>query len=156
MNLGFIAFLALALAMWISSAIRGDLTDKQMKRHGFHEGFSCISHVALWADVLLLPWLAGIIFSYHTQWSFIGLLIAWLIGLLISVPMHILWIKTQPSDHNLVAKKSLTVAGSIHVIFMAGYLGLTFLFYFLTDDISHHDLKWITILLGSHVTLSTV
>lgn len=156
MNLGFLVFLAMAIAMWLSSALRGDLTPKQAKRKGFCQSFSGISHVALWADIILLPWLAGIIYTYHSQWSTKSVAIAFIVGLLISIQMHALWVKTQPSDHNLVAKRKLTTAGHIHLIFMAGYLCLTMLFYFFTDDIKHQHLQWITVLLGLHVTASTV
>jgi len=156
MNMGFFAFLAMAVAMWISSALRGDLTPQQVRKNRLCQKFSGISHIGLWADVLLLPWLTGTIFDYHSQWSVIAVVISVVPSLIISAQMHRLWIKTQPSDHNLVAKKNLTTAGHIHLIFMAAYLSLTALFYFFTDDINPQHLKWVTILLGTHVSLATV
>lgn len=157
MNLSVaLGFLTGALLMLLASSIRGDLTKKQTIKNGFLGSHSCLSHTGVWGDVLLIPWLAGIIFTYHDGWGFGDWFWLGLITTLTTMLFHAIWARAGILDHNIAKKDHLTVAGWLHFIFMSAMLTLVALFYFATEDISNDHMFWVSLLLGAHVTLSTM
>lgn len=149
-----IIFLIGAFMMLLASGLRGDLTKRQMKINGL-TGHSCLSHTGVWGDILLIPWLAGIMAQYHHQWGSVDWIWLGAIGTIITYMMHAIWAHCGPPDHNVAPPDKLTLAGWLHFVFMSAMMSLIILFYFTTDNIDPQHLLWITIFLSAHCALST-
>ena len=160
-------FVLLAVTMIIMSIMRDDFTKGQMNIHG-QRGYSGVSHLGLWSCLLVIPWLCGIIWTYYQQWDKNEVLLASMLGLAINHLMHSLWLKNGPDDHNIKTVETiigestvtrryrLTGAGIMHYFYMTAVLMLVILFFFFTDNIDHWHLFWVSLILGLHVTLTTL
>lgn len=148
-------FLGVALLMVLASYLRGDLTKRQMRINCLYSSQSCLSHTGIWGDVLLIPWLAGIIASYHHGWYTFDYLCLGGIAFVVTLILHALWARNNPPDHNISKRRTLTAAGWLHLLFMSAMLTLVALFYFATAKVALSHLVWVSVLLGIHTTLST-
>lgn len=167
MNIIVVAiFFVFAAMMFVASYLRGDLTMSQVNRRHYGQKHSGISHLALWSDLMLLPWMCGIIWTYHDQW--LKYWPATLVALFVNHLMHSLWLANGPADHNIRVSQTivgestvnheyrLTKAGWVHYFYMLAVMLLVIQFYFNTKYIQPSHLLWVSIILGSHVTLGTL
>ena len=134
-------------------------TPKQMLRH-VPRGLPFVAHGGMWGDVLIIsPLVAVIVEQYSSQWSFKGVVLAILAGLVVSVLMHEIYkAGLIPEAH--VQYGHLTSAGWVHFGYMAAALAVLIL-YFL--DTEYTPYMWVVSILlifhtaiGNHVPLGLV
>ncbi|PLX25521.1 hypothetical protein C0580_02255 [Candidatus Parcubacteria bacterium] len=161
-----VIFFAFAASMFVASYLRGDLTMSQIHRRHYGQKHSGISHLGVWSDILILPWMCGIIWTYYDQWA--NYWPATLVALFANHLMHSLWLANGPADHNIrvsqtiVAESTvnheyrLTKAGWIHYFYMLAVMILIIQFYFNTEHINPLHLGLVSVILGLHITLGTL
>ena len=133
-------------------------TPKQMLRH-VPRGLPFVAHGGMWGDVIISLLVATIVDRYSSQWSFREIVLAILVGIVVSFMMHETYkAGTIPEAH--VQYGHLTAAGWVHFGYMAAALAVLGLYYL---DTEYTPYMWmVSILLiihtivGTHVVLGLV
>ncbi len=138
------------------------LTVLQMKQKGVTLGLPFLAHGGMWGDLLIINILLMFIVPRHgNSWSTRSIVIALMIGTTVSVIMHFSYLNIKwPEAH--VQNGRLTRAGWVHLVYMAGIMGVLVLFYFYTPNpsprivIATSALLLVHLVLGLHFVLGLI
>jgi cation transport ATPase len=109
----------------------------------------------MWGDLLIItPLLYAVIHDYSNSWSVTHILAASVAGVTGSYFMHKTYKAAKhPEAH--VMDKQLTVAGYLHMVYMAVALAIIILFYIFSNNVGLELLWSSTALLILHVIIGT-
>lgn len=131
------------------------LTVSQMQQRGVDQGLPFIWHFGMWGDLLIVSGLAAyIIGRYFHRWHGQQMLVSLALGS--SLATILSWTYTfsgMPEAH--VQNHHLTVAGIVHLFYMAIALAVFVQFFFFTKDISARLLRLVSVLLFIHMFFGT-
>ena len=154
MSLGLI-FLSLVILAGIIAKLEGTFLPSDT------DGLSYLGHGGVWMDLTALTVAIAIIGQYADQWSPTQMIGTLLVGMAISVGAHALWAATHPPEYThksmgwIVRYPNLiTIAGSIHLLYMSLAISLVILFYGFSSGVATNHLLavsalvWATLLVG--------
>jgi len=131
------------------------LTVSQMQQRGVDQGLPFVWHFGMWGDLLIVSGLAAyVIGRYFSCWHGQRMLVSLALGF--SSAALLSWIYTfsgMPEAH--VQNHRLTVAGMVHLFYMAIAFAVFIQFFFFTKDISVRLLRAVSVLLFVHVFFGT-
>lgn len=131
------------------------LTVSQMQQRGVDQGLPFVWHFGMWGDLLIVSGLAAyVIGRYFSRWHSQRMLVSLALGF--SSAAILSWIYTfsgMPEAH--VQNHRLTVAGMVHLFYMAIAFAVFIQFLFFTKDISVRLLRAVSVLLFVHVFFGT-
>jgi hypothetical protein len=158
------SLLALAALLLFEALVLGELvlayqdhflTVEQMLGQGIGKGLPFVWHFAMWGDILIIsPLSAFIIGRYSREWTAPTLVASATLGAAIAGLMH--WIYTfsaMPETH--IRNHQLTLAGILHLLYMALVLTVYIEFFLFTGRIKPALLRIISIVLFVHVIIGT-
>lgn len=131
------------------------LTPSQMlrKHPDYLRGLPFIAHGGMWGDLILItPLVMYIVANFVDQWTILQWLLMYVIGSLISLVMHVMYVQT-PFPDSLAWKGGLSGAGVLHVVYMALMLSFVGMFYFYTTGASHDMVAVVSVVLAMHVAV---
>lgn len=154
--LTILVFLAAVALQGLFAYYDGFFWPSQMLRK-VSRGLPFFAHGGMWGDVIIIsPLVAIIVERYSPQWSFREIVLAILVGLIVSFAMHETYkAGTFPEAH--VQYGHLTSAGWVHFGYMAAALAVLGLYYL---DAEYTPYMWVVSALliihtaiGTHVVL---
>lgn len=133
------------------------LTPAQVIQHR-GQGLPFLAHGGMWSDILLFaPLMAYILGTYGGIWSSVEIVSALILGLAASVLMHYLVYVpgaiVLPEAH--AHDGAPTMAGYIHIVYMAIGLAVIALFYFVTPIVAFAEAATVSAVLFVHVVIGT-
>lgn len=133
----------------------GLLTWDQMQKTYPKGGLPFVWHLGMWGDLLILsPLLGYMVGQYGHLWSGGNIVNAYVAATIASIGMHYTYTKSaMPEAH--VINHSLTAAGYVHLVYMAGALAIIFLFYFATPHPEPRFAIMASVLLTVHMIFGT-
>jgi len=131
------------------------LTVSQMRQSGFNQGLPFVWHFAMWGDLLIVSGLAAYVIGLHSfGWHGGKVLVSFAFGFASATALSWTYTfstirETHVQDHHL------TVAGVVHLFYMAIALAVFAQFFFFTQDASRRLLRVVSLLLLVHVFFGT-
>jgi hypothetical protein len=131
------------------------LTVSEMQQRGVGQGLPFVWHFAMWGDVIIISSLAAYLVGRHSLgWVARSVLVSFAIGFASAAILS--WSYTfsgMPEAH--VQNHRLTIAGIVHLVYMAIALAVFIQFFFFTKDIPARRLRAVSLLLFVHVCVGT-
>jgi len=159
----WVSLVALVILQGIVSYKEKTCTTRQIQLEHGTDGLSFWRHGGTYGDLIILPIVSGIAYSYlidHINNSYdIGserMFNIALLSMAITVVMHIIWAKTQTLPGHIIANNKITMAGLIHLGFMWLTLTLILMFYFGIPMADVIDAKIISVLLAIFLPIGII
>jgi hypothetical protein len=131
------------------------LTVSQMRQRGIEQGLPFVWHFAMWGDILIVSGLAAYLIGRHSfSWHGSRVLASFAIGLALAIFLG--WTYTFskiPEAH--IQNHQLTIAGVVHIFYMAIALAVFIQFFLFTKNVSVRLLTVTSLLLFIHVFFGT-
>jgi hypothetical protein len=157
MTKGWLAFFFLQALVLLQVALAwsdGFLTVSDMQRHGYPVGLPLIWHFGVWGDLLLIsPLAAFLIGRYSSLWRAPQICVV--VSLAVATTLALGWFYTTgnlPGSH--AREHRTTLAGQVHLVYMAAGISVFGLFYLHTRA-SPEIVLSVTLLVVTHVFFGT-
>lgn len=152
----FVSIVWVLLEGWLAYR-NGMLTPMQMlAKHPGRRGLPFIAHGGMWGDIILLSPLAGFAVGTHGgDWTLVQIVIMFVIGMMLSVTMHLTYVRTKFPDSLAWEGEGVTAAGWLHVVYMGVAFAIIGLLYFYTPSSNPLLVSLAGLLLSMHVVIGT-
>ena len=132
----------------------GTFTTSQMRQRGINDGLPYTRHLGAWGEQFILPFGLGTMAAYALQWSWMAVGIASVIGIVVSVAMHVSWVKGSKRQEHMLSPKGLNLCGHIHIIYFTAVFAELVLFY-LACSPTMHDKVLVAVIFGVNTLIGT-
>jgi hypothetical protein len=152
----FLCFTVPVIAQAYEAWRDGFLTPSQMQAAGVARGLPFVAHGAMWWDATFFAAIMATILTRYARgwrrWQWAAALVA---GLAVSAAMHWAVYVKGPLPGLHAHDGSVTMAGMIHVFYMALAIAVLLLFYVGTERPNPTFVKWVSALLIAHIIIGT-